>query len=98
MSSTSPQCCKSLGDAALRRAISYGVQRAHNYGITSECDVCKYLDLMFGLGPDFDRDPKLPWAKEILSRSGTSEPAPRLAMLYERLEQTVKGAEQHEPA
>ncbi len=84
-----PEQCRSLGQDGLLRAIAYGVQRSHEYGIRTECDVCQYLDLMFGLGPDFDRDPKLPWAGEILRRNEPAEPAARLAQLFDRLEQTA---------
>ncbi len=90
-----PEQCSSLGQEGLWRAIAYGLQRAHEYGIRTECDVCRYLDLMFGLGPDFDRDPKLLWAQEILRRKDSGEPAARLTQLFDRLEQTVKGGEQH---
>ncbi len=91
-----PEQCQSLGDAGLRRAVAYGIERARSYGISAESEVCQYLDLMFGLGPEFDCDPNLPWAAEILHRA--DEPAARVAQLYGHLSKLVKGAEQNEPA
>ena len=61
-----PNQCEALGDSDVREAIQYGIEQAESYDIVTECDVCKYIDLMFALGRDFDTDPELPWALEIL--------------------------------
>ncbi|MEM7153896.1 MAG: hypothetical protein AAF799_13690 [Myxococcota bacterium] len=46
--------------------IRHGVTRASGYGIESELGICRYLNLMFVFGRDFDRNPRLSWAREIL--------------------------------
>jgi hypothetical protein len=69
-----PEQCKALGDSKLLTAIRYGIKRAAAYQITAKSDVTKYLDLGIVFGADFDRDPKLPWAGEILrSRQSSDE-------------------------
>ncbi|MCA9710230.1 MAG: hypothetical protein KDK70_30600 [Myxococcales bacterium] len=58
---------QALGPAALREVVRYGVDRALDHGIDTERGVCRYLNLMFVFGRDFDQDPRLPWAEQILS-------------------------------
>jgi len=57
--------CADLGDEELRAIVAYGRERAALYGIDLERHVCLYIDLMFGVGRDFDEDPALP-ARQIL--------------------------------
>jgi len=68
-----PNRCKAAGEPELRRAIRYGVKRAASYKIKAQPDVCRYIDLMMALGGDFDTDPKLPWASEILNAPTSQE-------------------------
>ncbi len=63
-----PAQSKCAGEADLRETIQYGIKRAAAYGITSERDVCKYIDLMVVYGRDFDTDERFAWTRDILSR------------------------------
>lgn len=40
--------------------VSVGITKAESYGFVSERETCKYIDLMFMFGPDFDCAE--PWA------------------------------------
>jgi len=71
-----PRQCQSMNDAQLNARVCNGVRRAGKYDIVNERDVCKYCDLMFALGENFDADSRYPWAAAILSE--------------ERLDPTVK--------
>src|SRR3712207_149661 len=62
-----PELASELGEAGLRDAIKLGEKKAARYGIHSERDVCKFLNFMFAFGFDFDVDPGLPWAAQILN-------------------------------
>jgi hypothetical protein len=62
----------SLGEAAVRDAVLYAVERAERHGLTTDQDVLSYLTLMFVFGRDFDRDPRLAWASEALQAPGRS--------------------------
>lgn len=62
-----PEQCDALGEADTRAAIREGIQRAAQYDIISERDVCKFTDLMFAFGRRFDEDSKLPWARQVLA-------------------------------
>jgi len=84
-----PEQCKALGEPKLRETIQYGTQRAASYRITSERDVCKYIDLMIFYGRDFDKDPQLPWAQTILQNKNIRNPTSKIERLY-------KAAQKHE--
>lgn len=61
-----PADCERLGGPrALREVVHHGLSRAEHHGLRSQREVCKYLDLMFAFGRDFDRDARLAWAVAI---------------------------------
>lgn len=62
-----PDECKELGEKGVRDAITLGQKKAAKYDIYTERDVCIFLNFMFAYGFDFDNDPEIPWAKEILT-------------------------------
>ena len=68
---------------ALRDLIEQGMQRARGYGFLDQEDVCQYVDLMFALHADFDRDDALPWAKALLTDPDIAEPAVRMDLLMD---------------
>lgn len=78
-----------LGEAVVRNVIEYGVDRAEAHGFETEPDVNMYIDLMLLLGSNFDTDPQLPWAAEILQEESTeeesiAEPVGRVEKLYDQ--------------
>ena len=87
-----PQC-RPLGEVKVREWIHYGIQRAKSYGIISERDVCKYIDLMFAFGRDFDKDRNYSLALQILTDEEITDPTQRINKLFdtalERLRQAA---------
>jgi len=77
-----PQRSKRLGEPRVRGKIQHGIERAGTYGITSERDVCRYIDVMFAYGWDFDTDSKLPWAGRILNDERFLLPEAKVNRLY----------------
>ncbi len=77
-----PEQSQAIGEPKLRETIQYGTQRAAAYRITSERDVCKYIDLMIFYGRDFDKDPNLPWAQTILQNKAIRDPSSKIERLY----------------
>jgi len=77
-----PDQCRMLGEKDTRAAIRNGMERAETYGLGTESDLAKYLNVMFTFGRDFDTDPELPWASAILNARDGSAPSERLARLY----------------
>src|SRR4051812_40220390 len=60
--------CRMAGDACVRETIRLGVSRARYWGLTLEASSQSYIDHMVMLGSNFDTDPQLPWAREVLQR------------------------------
>jgi hypothetical protein len=78
--------CAELGPEGVRNLIKHGMTRARCYGIEREKDVCKYIDISFVFGRDFDVEQ--PWAGLILL---SSSPGPeRIQALFEV---AVRGAD-----
>jgi hypothetical protein len=77
-----PEQSEGLGEPKLRETIQYGTQRAAAYRITSERDVCKYIDLMMFYGRDFDKDPNHAWAQSILQNQAIRNPSSKIERLY----------------
>jgi hypothetical protein len=77
-----PEQSETLGEPKLYETIQYGTQRAAAYRITSERDVCKYIDLMILYGRDFDKDPTLPWAQSVLQNQAIRNPTSKVERLY----------------
>ncbi len=75
-----PAECATLGGEGIRQAVRSGIALAATYGIRLERDICRYVDLMFVLGHDFDRD--LPWASDILSDEMCPNPTAKVERLY----------------
>jgi hypothetical protein len=67
-----PAECAAAGDDRVMETIRYGILRAAAHGVADKRDVCRYIDLMAVFGRDFDRDPKLRWASDILARRADS--------------------------
>lgn len=61
-----PLLCEAAGSEALEEAVDLGVQRAHECSFTLNGPIRTYLEIMFALGSDFDRDPQYFWLKSWL--------------------------------
>ncbi len=78
-----PEACEELGEQDTREVVRYGIDLAGSYGIDREVCVCEFIDLMFLFGVEFDRDPDLPWASEILQDESIQEQGALLEHLWE---------------
>lgn len=61
-----PQESGKMDEKQLREFIDSGVKKASTYTIEPERDVCRFIDLMVGLGADFDKARDMVWARTIL--------------------------------
>ena len=64
--------------------IDHGIDRAAFWEVTAERDVCLFIDLCLILGPDFDADEALPWARAILADRAIRTPGERMEALHAR--------------
>ena len=92
-----PEQCKALGDVQLREFVDYGVQRASDHGFITEADTCKYIDLMFVFGRDFDMDPDLPWAVTILHDPRLFGSRDRMDRLFDAAMEKLEADDASEP-
>ena len=79
-----PKHCQLLGETQMRKVIHHGWLRAKRHGLTPECCVRSYIDLMCVLGSGFDSDALLPWARQVLRAQQGVAPIVRGDKLYER--------------
>lgn len=80
-----PETYEALGEPGARELIRYGMDKAEGYDIVSEYHICLYVCLMIELGRDFDVDPALAWAHEIMTDKIIDKPSDRLEILYDRV-------------
>lgn len=64
-----PRECSQLDDEQMHELVRHGLTKAFGYGIWSQQDVCKLLNLMCTFGRDFDLDPSLSWARPYLDEA-----------------------------
>lgn len=77
-----PSECRALGGGSVQDRIRFGIERSAEYGLTLERDVCKYIDLMFAFGSNFDKDPTSPWASGILRDETMVNPSVKMDRLF----------------
>ena len=86
-----PEKCETLGAEKTHAAIRQGMLKARKYGILSEYGVCIFIDVMFEYGGDFDVDPALPWARQVLNDPAIWDPTYRINRLFD----AAMGYEKH---
>lgn len=73
-----------VSDTCLPDLVRSGIEDAARYGVTYEDDVQLYLECLAMLGPEFDRDPTIPWAGEIL-RADYLDGETKMSEIHEHL-------------
>jgi hypothetical protein len=72
-----------LGDRTIDRLVNEGRKTATDYGITSGNGQILLIVLMFFLGSACDREPFLPWIKDILTDPAMEDQDKKVKRLYE---------------
>ncbi|MGE5488957.1 MAG: hypothetical protein ACM3ZB_14170 [bacterium] len=67
-----PVHAEKFGDERTRRAIQLGVERAAACGIRSEIGTARFVQLLFLFDRDFERNPRYPWATQVMADPGIS--------------------------
>jgi hypothetical protein len=62
-----------LTETAMDAILEQAIARPRQYGFKTDCDAAKWVNLMFTFGRDFDTDPRLAWAGELLAQAGKTE-------------------------
>ena len=77
-----PKRVRQLGAERTEAFVRAGIRRAAEYELARERDIARFIDLMFALGPRFDR--RVRWARGIL-QSGVLRPHEKVERLCARL-------------
>jgi hypothetical protein len=75
-----PARCAALGERETEDLIAHGVERARRYNLDTEAEICKYLNLMFSFGRDFDTEQD--WAARVLTGRDRGAPDSLIDRLY----------------
>jgi len=73
-----------LSETQLLDFVRLALNRAERHVLTTERSVALYLDLMCVLGSEFDTDPQIPWAAEILADRTFPAQSDRIDLLHSR--------------
>lgn len=65
-----PAHAEKFGDDRTRRAIQLGIERAAACGIRSEMGTARFVQLLFLFDRDFERNPRYPWATQVMADPG----------------------------
>ena len=72
-----------MGDG-VRGFIERGISKAAGFGIQTESDVSRFIDLMLKFGPDFEALENMAWAVAILQDNGISGSA-KIDLIYQQI-------------
>lgn len=78
---TFPEATASLDDGRLEELVAQAQARAESYGLTSDADRARFLNLAAVFGWDFDQDPERGWMQAMLTDPAVSSPSERLRLL-----------------
>lgn len=79
-----------IGPKNIRETIQYGYTQAKRYGLTTQRNVCLYINTMMVLGSNFNTDPMYPWAKETLQDKKIADPMKRVDQLCKKAEEVLE--------
>jgi hypothetical protein len=77
-----PEESKPMDDEQLKNYIRDVISSGKKYGLVSERDICKYLNLTMHFGKDFDKNPENEWMKTMLMDGIEPNPSIRISKLY----------------
>jgi hypothetical protein len=79
------ECRQAGGPDAVAKLVAAAVERALHLGFTAQEQVSLFVALRFILGIDFDRDPQIPWAGQMLHGRKIRNPSLRINAIYDRM-------------
>jgi hypothetical protein len=73
-----------IAEEAYEEFVRSGIARAGKYEVTIRTDVTFFIECMAIYGPQFDQDPAMPWAREILTRDDL-HPVSKMQLIEEHM-------------
>jgi hypothetical protein len=78
-----------MDELSIRESIRKGIERAASYGVSTEYDVARYIELMYMFTEDFDTSSDTPWAGLILE-DPNMDSRPKMNELWDRAHQETR--------
>jgi hypothetical protein len=79
-----PEAAACLGDSSVHASVDEAIAQAGKYGIETEFDIVRFLNLIYRLGFAFYKDPKHDWAVALLT-DPQNPPGQRLELVFAQL-------------
>ena len=76
--------CQLMGDDQVRESIDLGLSKARMYGISTEYDTTRFIDLMYAISFDFDHGTPYDWVPEILTKLDW-QPFVKMKLIHSKL-------------
>ncbi len=80
-----PEETKDKDKQEMRDLVEEGINRASGYEITEEREVALFIDLMVGMGRDFEKQRSNNWILRILTKEDLKQ-REKMDLIYRRLE------------
>jgi len=93
LESSYPERSREVGHGAVWELVRASVERARAREIEEDQEIRKYVHAAFLLGPGFEEDAKLSWARQILDDPRFEQPGERVQALEEAAVRHVQTAE-----
>lgn len=87
---SAPRLSRVIGEPGVRQTVTMGLERAKQHGFTNRGPMRFYLESMVAFGSDFDTDPQIPWAAEILDDQSMPDQMARADRLYVKIDDYYK--------
>jgi hypothetical protein len=87
-----PAECVELGDAAVAEGVKSAIKRAVGFGLATEQDIVRFVDLTYILASDFDTHPLAAWTRPILADRSLA-PGAKMDRLYQRMDEEFANIE-----
>ncbi len=68
-----PDVTATMAPGEVEQSVHLAIQKGEQYGLKEWTGICRYLDVMYILGFDFDEDSRYEWAREKLEDQDLSE-------------------------
>jgi len=76
--------CSAFSAAGLQALVDQGIEQACGHGFVAPADISRFVHVVLLFGADFERDPELAWAREVLADPAITSPAVRMDLLHDR--------------
>jgi hypothetical protein len=78
-----PDIVGNMTEERLQLKVIKTIKKAEKYGVVSQLDIAKFLNIAIEYGWDFDEDPEYVWMRKILINQDISCPSDRIDLLME---------------